>query len=121
MANVTGLDDIYDRFETFRGILIDISAAANTIERSNDRANHEIQTDRIRNLVKKCESALLNMLESSRKYQRNEEYRPIFKLAVDYWCYEHDGKDGIDRMKKEMQEIKERLEGIKFAFTTIHT
>jgi hypothetical protein len=98
--------------------LITISRAADTIGRSKDRLQHQEEIDDIKDLVIECRTTLLKILDCSRKYQNNEEYRPIFKLAVDYWCYEQNGKTLIDEWRKE---INERVKSIQLAITACQT
>jgi hypothetical protein len=98
--------------------LITISHAADTIGRSKDRLQHQEQIVVIKDLVFECRTTLLKMLDCSRKYQINEEYRPIFKLAVDYWCFEQNGKTLIDEWRKA---INERVQSIQLAIIACQT
>ena len=110
------MDEIYSELELFRFNLLNISAATDTIARSNDRKQHQQQTDQIRKLISECRKTLIEMLNDSGKFRNHDENPSAFKLAVDAWCYDQDGKEKADRMRKK---IKDRVSAMKIAFNTI--
>lgn len=118
LIGATGLGKLETQFTLFHRNLMTISRVAETIGRSKDRLQHKEEIDIITDLVRECRKTLLKMLDCSRKYQNNEEYRPIFKLAVDYWCFEQNGKSLIDEWRKEMDE---RVSSIRLAISACQT
>ena len=118
LMDATGLGNFDAQFKLFQHNLLTISSVVDTIEQSRDRLKHQEEIYYIKNLVLECQKTLSNMLDCLRKYQNNDKDRPTLKLAVDYWWFEQNGKNHIDKWRKE---INERVKSIELTMNACRT